>query len=283
MANALNFLIQNFLVSVIFVEAHGWGWYNYTEATVYTKYLNESVQNPKGKWTDFCDIGGNYCLGLFCDDDQKLNVNLGCVDSDTIIDNGGKNIGFVYFHDDSPNYTITTKSQEYFKELKARVNRRDRSVYVVRDIVQLYVNTFKRNRIAPLTFESYTMLFLVMFDNNPPELDMIDYRCSLIYTRLRVLKYRVWPDEWNTAQRVLTILSAICLFLVAFLYACIRELRNNIIGKIVLLLAITNTIELCTGHLEFSVIEQILGVISTDPNTYWFLVMVYETFVLLKY
>jgi hypothetical protein len=79
------FLIQFYILSLIFFEAYGWGWYNYTEATVYTSYVNESVENPEGKWTDFCDTDGNYCLGLFCDDTEYLNRNGECETSITRI------------------------------------------------------------------------------------------------------------------------------------------------------------------------------------------------------
>jgi hypothetical protein len=84
--------------------------------------------------------------------------------------------------------------------------------------------------------------------------------------------------------RVLTILSAISLFIVAIFYACIRELRSNIIGKLILMLAISDAI--------FLIIEQM---IDTNPvvnslmqflfnsNTLAFLAIAYETFVLLKY
>jgi hypothetical protein len=112
---------------------------------------------------------------------------------------------------------------------------------------------------------------------------MIDYRCSLIYTRLRDNYYGLdWTNKLVAAQWILTILSAICLSIVAIFYVFIRELRSNIIGKIILLLAITEAIELFITD-QSSIMSDILAVISTDSNTFWFLAMVYETFVLLKY
>jgi hypothetical protein len=183
------FLINFFILSLICGEAHGWGWYNYTEATVYTNYTNEAVQNPTGKWTDYCETGDNYCFGLFCDENQYLTEDWKCEYSKTFIGAPYFDYGFVFFHDDSPNYTITTKSQEYFKELKARVNRNDSSVYVkdVDDydyLVSVYRSLFNRSRIAPYTFESNTMLFLVI--DETPKLELIDYHCSLVYIRLKV-------------------------------------------------------------------------------------------------
>jgi hypothetical protein len=123
------FLIIFFDLSLICGEAHGWGWYNYTEATVYTGYLDEHEQDPEGKWTDFCRTEYNYCYGLYCDENKYLTENGSCETSGLDISTTDKALGFVFFHDDSPNYTIATKSQEYLKELKARVNRNDSSVY----------------------------------------------------------------------------------------------------------------------------------------------------------
>jgi hypothetical protein len=150
-----DFLINFFILSLICGEAHGWGFYNYTEATVYTNYTNESVQNPEGKWTDFCEFGYNYCVGLFCDDNQQLTENWKCKHSKYFVNSDSPVLGFVFFHDDSPNYTITTKSQEYFKELKARVNRNDSSVYVREfefNFLNTYANEFSRYLIAPFSF-----------------------------------------------------------------------------------------------------------------------------------
>jgi hypothetical protein len=143
MTNPFNFLagflINFFILSLICGEAHGWGFYNYTEATVYTDYLDEAVQDPGGKWTDFCSTGGNFCYGLLCDEKQQFNENWKCEEVNYDLGFQLTNFGFVFFHDDSPNYTITTKSQEYFKELKARVNNNDSSVISENLITQLYI------------------------------------------------------------------------------------------------------------------------------------------------
>jgi hypothetical protein len=181
------FLINFFILSLICGEAHGWGWYNFTEAAVYTNYLDEPVQDPEGKWTDFCRTDNNYCFGLFCDDHQYLTEDLKCEYSKVFIESNDITSGYVFFHDDSPNYTITTKSQEYLRELKARVNQNDSSVYfreLIPYIFSIYAGFFDRSRIAPYTFESDTMLFLVI--DETPKLELIDYHCSLIYIRLKV-------------------------------------------------------------------------------------------------
>jgi hypothetical protein len=280
------FPVNFFLLSVICGEAHGWGWYNYTEATVYTNYLNESVENPGGKWTDFCDTVDNTCFGIFCDGNQYLSVAGECVNSENKQYSESRNIGFVYFHDDSPNYTITTKSQEYFKDLKSRVTGNDLSVYI-RTFdnsmnVGKYESLFSRYQIAPYTFESDTMLFLVNF-NNSFQLLLIDYHCSLVYTRLQLLDYKGDNKQWRTITWTITILSAISVSIVAIFYACIRELRNNIIGKLVLLLAITEAIIMSKEKFALFIAATFLDPFFENLNTLWFLAMVYETFVLLKY
>jgi hypothetical protein len=181
------FLINFFILSLICGETHGWGWYNYTEATVYTNYLDGPVQNPEGKWTDYCGIGDNYCFGLYCDEGQYLDQDFKCEHSGIDILSTSTNTGYVFFHDDSPNYTITTKSQEYFKELKARVNRNDSTVYI-REIenymISYYLLDFNRYRIAPFTFESNTMMFQAF--NDAYEFVLVDYHCSLVYIRLMI-------------------------------------------------------------------------------------------------
>jgi hypothetical protein len=280
------FLFKISILSLIFVEAYGWGWYNYTEAIVYTNYLNESVEIPGGKWTVFCDTGGNYCMGLFCDDNQYLNETWECVNSENKQYSESRNIGFVYFHDDSPNYTITTKSQEYLKELKARVNGNDSSVYI-RELdnsmnVGKYESLFSRYQIAPYTFESNTILFLVNFKNSS-ELSVIDYHCSLVYIRLQLLDYKVDNNQWHTITWTITILSAISLFLVAIFYACIRELRSNIIGKLILLMTIAEAIDIITEQFDIHREANIMSDFLYISNTLWFLALVYETFLLLKY
>jgi hypothetical protein len=208
MTDPFNFLagfsINFFILSLICGEARGWGWYNYTEAIVYTDYLDESVQNPEGKWTDFCSTGENYCFGLFCDEQQYLDENRKCKYSKYNIGTPNTQFGFVHFHDDSPNYTITTKSQEYLKELKARVNRNDSSVYVkeVADTMfSVYAGLFNRYLVAPYTFESNTMLFLVI--NESPKLALIDYHCSLVDIRFKVNEFmmmRPWFSFWVCAS-----------------------------------------------------------------------------------
>jgi hypothetical protein len=250
MSNPINFLagfsINFFILSLMCGEAHGWGWYNYTEATVYTACLDEAVENPEGKWSDFCSIGLNFCYGIFCDEGLTPNKNLKCEYSKYMIESNDTMRGYVFFHDDSPNYTITTKSQEYLKELKTRVNRNDSSVYVREydyNVYNIYLQYFNREWIAPYTFESNTMLFLVIDDSH--NIAVIDYQCSLVYIRIKALEYVMhYSGSLNLKQRmmairVLTILSSISLFIVAIFYACIRELRSNIIGKLTLVLAIS--------------------------------------------
>jgi hypothetical protein len=178
MSNPFNFLagflINFFILSLICGEAHGWGWYNYTEATVYTNYLDGSVQNPEGKWTDFCETGDNFCYGLFCDEGLQLNKDLECEYSKYFIESKSNDImsGYEFFHDDSPNYTITTKSQEYFKELKARVNRNDSSVYfreLDKYVLFIYLQYFNREWIAPVTHlratQCYSLLLMIQLES----------------------------------------------------------------------------------------------------------------------
>jgi sensor histidine kinase regulating citrate/malate metabolism len=92
---------------------------------------------------------------------------------------------------------------------------------------------------------------------------VIDYRCSLVDIRLKALDYVMhYSGSLNLKQRmmiimVLTILSAISLFIVAIFYACIRELRSNIIGKLTLVLAI-------------SVANNLIAVETTDGNRKYF-------------
>jgi hypothetical protein len=285
----IGFLIQSLILSLICSEVHGWGWYNYTEATVYTNHLNGSVQNPGDKWTDFCDIKNNLCNGLFCDANQYLNEDWECVHSDHILYYETENYGFVYFHDDSPNYTITTKSQEYFKELKTRVNRNDSSVYVGRydHLVWEYLQRFSRFMMTP--FESDLMLFFSMDNSSTSTLVLIDYQCSLVNTKLRLLECaeeymsKFGRNQWKKMNLVFTILSSISLFIVAIFYACIRELRINIIGKFVLVLAITDAIKMIANSLYFDTVSSFFYQFFMDSNVFWFLAMVYETFVLLKY
>jgi hypothetical protein len=289
MSYSFNFLIQILLVSLICAEAHGWGWYNYTEATVYTNYLNESVEDPGGKWTDFCNGENNLCYGFFCDDNQYLNENLECVDSNLYLKFKILNNGYVYFHDDSPNYTITTKSQEYFKELKARVNRNDSSVYIRKHIISefdIYVDTFNRFLTAPFTFESDTIVFLAIY--NLSRIVFVDYHCSLVYIRFSVVEYGndyfgLSRTQFHPICFVVYTISMICLILVTTFYAFIRELRTNIIGKFVSVLTITNAIRLFSGTLRDNTLANLVTDFLYNSNAVWFLAMVYEIFVLLKY
>jgi hypothetical protein len=282
------------IFSLICAEVHGWGWYNYTEATVYTNYLNESVQNPGGKWTDFCNIHTNMCFGIFCDDDQYLDENGECVDINSYLSLSlSKTNGFVFFHDDSPNYTITTKSQEYLKELKTRVNRNDSSVYfkvVDKNVVNAYYGWFEyahsKNMMPPFTLENSTMLFFVRRDNSSDLL--IDYQCSLVDTRLKFIKFSI--NKWGFSKRqeaemtwVFTLLSSVCLFFVAIFYACIPELRNNMVGKFLLVLAISEAIQHIVTHITSTILATTVDDIFDNFGTVWFLAMVYETFIVLKY
>jgi hypothetical protein len=275
------------MLSMICAETYGWGYYKYREATVYTDSLNESIENPGGKWTDFCDIERHSCFGLFCDVNQTLNEYWECVDSGIDLEFDASYQGYVYFHDDSPNYTITTKSQEYFKELKARMNRKDSSVYGKETgdytDIDVYLQLFN---FLPYIFESNTMLFLALA--NSSDVIMIDYRCSLIDTRFTVLDYLVDNGKFSQEQSdaiswVFTILSSVSLFLVAIFYACIRELRSNIIGKLVLVLAFGEAIEMIARNMDESDMVDFLEDVFVNANIVWFLALVYETFVLLKY
>jgi hypothetical protein len=288
MTNPLKFLIIFIILSLIFVEVHSWGWYNYSEATVYTNYLDEPVQNPGGKWTDFCDNDGT-CYGIFCDANKYLNKAWKCVDSESFTSlSSSINDGFVYFHDNSPNYTITTKSQEYLKELKIRVNRHDPSVYIrgLEEIALFSYGLYSLYQV-PFQFESDTMLFLVRRDNSS-KLQLIDYQCSLVDTRLKFMNYTVDTSGFNTTKGIemswlFTLLSAICLFLVAIFYARIPELRHNMVGKLVSVLAIVEAIRLITIHVSSDNVAEFLNDVFDNYMTLWFLAMVYETFVLLKY
>jgi hypothetical protein len=82
-----------------------------------------------------------------------------------------------------------------------------------------------------------------------------------------------------------TIMSSISLFIVAISYACIRELRSNIIGKSVLVLAICNAVYIIAMETDFTVdtVTDWLLLFLQNSNPLWFFAMVYETFVLLKY
>jgi hypothetical protein len=307
------FLIQIFLVCLISDYAHGWGWYNYTEAIIYTQSLNGSVQNPGGKWTDFCDyFNDNICYGIFCDVDQYIDdVSWQCNSTDENDESqfnlgSSKNEGFVFFHDDSPNYTMTTKSQEYFKELKARMNRYDPTMYIQpieRTPIDFYLNLYNTSFIVPFRFETETMPFFALDQSS--QIVLIDYNCSLIDTRFRIVNNlsnlgTSKAIQLLTLTSVIANLSLVCWFLVVVFYALIRELRNNIIGKFVLVLTLVNGIkDLVFLELKFdfvvsyiaggsvtvdyrtlisTFIENFIGVFSTV----WFLAMVYETFVLLK-
>jgi hypothetical protein len=90
-------------------------------------------------------------------------------------------------------------------------------------------------------------------------------------------------DQYLTITLVFTILSAISLFIVAIFYACIRELRRNIIGKSVLVLAICVAIDLILDEMKPGVVVDLLTHFLNVSNTLWFLAMAYETLVLLKY
>jgi hypothetical protein len=293
MTNPFNFfagfLINFFILSLICGEAHGWGFYNYTEAIVYNEVFNESVEYAGGEWTDFCKSGDNYCMGIYCDENQYLTENWECVPSDIPIYING--LGYVFFHDDSPDYTITTKSQEYLKELKARVNRNDSSVYMRKvdiDMYQIYLQFYSRWRVAPYTFESYAMLFIV---NVNSDIMLIDYHCSVVDIKLKSLEYGflsngLSSEQWYILGLVLMILSSFSLFIVAIFYACIRELRKTVIGKIVLVLVINKTIFFIIAEMhlsDLSTIAYLLNQFFINSSPFWFLVMAYETFVLLKY
>jgi hypothetical protein len=307
----IGFLIQISVLSLICTGVHGWGWYNYTEATIYTQSLNGSVENPGGKWTDFCNyFGDNFCIGLYCDVDQYIDeLSWQCNSTDENDEShfnlgSSKNEGFVFFHDDSPNYTMTTKSQEYFKELKARMNRNDPTMYIQpidKTLIRLYLQDFNTSLIIPYRFETETMPFFAM--DNSSNLVLIDYQCSLIDTRFKIannfVSYAALTNElWLKIVSVLNVLSSLCWFLVVIFYAFIRELRINIIGKFVLVLTLVNGIkDLVIYKLNISLSVEADGSVTVDYRalistfienfiavfrTVWFLAMVYETFVLLK-
>jgi hypothetical protein len=72
--------------------------------------------------------------------------------------------------------------------------------------------------------------------------------------------------------------------MVAIFYARIRELRNNIIGKFVLLLAICDGIKMIAANSpEQSTVRSLIVDYFDKTNTIWFLAIAYETFVILKY
>jgi hypothetical protein len=290
------FLIKFSILSVICAETYGWGCYNYTDATVYTASLDGCIQDPDGKWTDFCEEYDNYCYGLFCDDDQYFNDDWECVNDNYPLENNVYNFGIVYFHDDSPNYTISTMSQEYFKELKTRVKNHDPSVnfrkFLDVAVVDYYPRFFYRNLYAAFTFEKNIMLFLVNVKNNSrsnPDVLMVDYQCSLVYIRLMMTDISQNVGHLSKSQLLtwtwtLTILSSSSLFMVAIFYARIRELRNNIIGKFVLLLAICDGIKMIAANApEQSTVRSLIVDYFDKTNTIWFLAIAYETFVILKY
>jgi hypothetical protein len=90
--------------------------------------------------------------------------------------------------------------------------------------------------------------------------------------------------HYLTMTRVLCILSSVSLFIVAIFYACIRELRSNIIGKIVLVMAICEAISIVAVETSlFSAVAVYLAKFLNNLTCLLFFVMVYETFVLLKY
>jgi hypothetical protein len=132
------------------------------------------------------------------------------------------------------------------------------------------------------------MLFFAL--NDASQVVMIDYHCSLVHARFKVLEYLVHFGKFSSNQYdmylaitlALTILSAIGLFIVAISYACIRELRKTVIGKLVLMLAISVAVYYIASNTD-----GLMGDLTTqfvnNLNTFWFLAIAYETFVLLKY
>ncbi len=89
--------------------------------------------------------------------------------------------------------------------------------------------------------------------------------------------------QYLTMKLVLTIISSISLFIVAIFYACIRELRRTIIGKIVLVMAICEAIDLIVNKMLFTLAADLLTHFLLNSNNLWFFTMAFETFVLLKY
>jgi hypothetical protein len=235
---------QLLLICVNCGEVHGWGGYNFTEATIYTSSLNGTIEDIEGKWSDYCEYSFYDYFTLYCDDNQYLDEHWECINSGSYF--GMKvypYIGLVHFHDNSPNYTITTKSQEYFKELKTRVKNNDSSVYLKSLTTEsdiAYQSIFNRYMIAPFTYKNEQNIIFVL--NNNLDIVMMDYRCSLIYVRLYYgdLVERMSFRELEKIDYAVVIVSIISLLLVIKFYLIIKDLRKNIIGKSTLIMVIVN-------------------------------------------
>ncbi len=196
------------------------------------------------------------------------------------------NIGLIHFHDDSPNYTITTKSQEYFKELKARVNRNDSSVYLkslTLDSDNDYQYHFNRYQITPFTYETDPKITFVVtnFTNNPAFV-MMDYRCSLIYVRFYYVDLidKLNFEEVEKIDYAVVTVSIISLLLVIIFYLIIKGLRNNIIGKSVLILVIVNCCSYFVyriGKFSDNILLLFLKNYLYQLNDPWLVFIVWET------
>jgi hypothetical protein len=167
------------------------------------------------------------------------------------------------------------------------VNQHDPDIYVrgYDGIIAQYMRWFSSFMLAP--FESNTILFFAM-EKSSGVVVLIDYKCSLVNTKLRLIEcteecLRKFGRHWRKINLVFNILSAVSLFIVAIFYACIRELRINIIGKLVLLLAISEAFKMIANSLDFGTVPSFFYQFFVYSSTLWFLAMVYETFVLLKY
>jgi hypothetical protein len=282
--------IQLLIFCVYCGGVHGWGAYNYSEAIVYTSTLNETVQNPGGNWTDYCNLQYHDCFTFYCDDNQYLDEHGKCANIGSYIPWGlPPEVGLIYFHDDSPNYTITTKSQEYFKELKTRVNRNDSSVYfrnLTDDEASDYQFYFVRFMIAPYTYESNQGQIFAL-KNRLDIVMLMDYRCSLMYVKLYYIDlFKIFNEiGWIDHYAIVTV-SIISLVLVVIFYIFIRGLRNNIIGKSTLMLVIIN----CCFYINYKV-----GLHSKNMFVYflknyllllndpWLLFIVWDTFRFIRY
>jgi hypothetical protein len=133
------------------------------------------------------------------------------------------------------------------------------------------------------------MLYLVNY-NDSAKFTMIDYQCSVANIKFKAVEFilhpgNLSPNQWMTMQWIFAISSAISLFIVAIFYACIRELRSNVIGKFVLVLAVYNALYIIAVEIDMEgeTVADWLFFFVNISNTLWFLAMAYETFVLLKY
>jgi hypothetical protein len=103
-----------------------------------------------------------------------------------------------------------------------------------------YQSIFNRYMIAPFTYKTEQNIIFVL--TNKLDIVMMDYRCSLIYVRLYYgdLVERMSFRELEKIDYAVVIISIISLLLVIKFYLIIKDLRNNLIGKSILILVIVN-------------------------------------------